>query len=116
MTLRLNREAVAFAEQMIGDGNYRINTIWREAQPSPQAVETFVRQHGLDGLRRWYLAEDPDAPEDAPERYQFPIGDFKSVHRSGLIAARDRAASQQQDSIAEAADELLFFFDRISAC
>lgn len=116
MTLRLNSDAVAFAERMIGEGDYRINTVWREAQPSAQAARAFAREHGPDACRQWYLAEDTDCPPGAPERYQLPIGDFKSVHRSGLIAARDSAAKQQQHEIEDAADELLFFFDRISAC
>ena len=116
MSLRVNPEAVAFAEEKIGDGHYRISTLWREAQPSEQAKAQFLADHGYEEYARWFLAEDTAQPEGSPARLQLPIGDFKSVHRNGLVAARDRANKEQLDDVAEAADELLFFFDRISAC
>lgn len=115
MALELNAAGAAFAEKMIEDGHYRINTMWREAQPSARAQADLLAR-GWDEAARWYLAIDPAAPEGSPSRLQYPLGDFKSVHRSGLIAARDAAQKQGDTTIADAAEELLFLFDRISAC
>ena len=41
----------------------------------------------------------------------FPYGDFHRVHRSGLIAAKQRAAQRDHDDIERAADELLVLLD-----
>lgn len=115
MALELNADAVVFAEKMIEDGNYRINTMWRESHPSERAQADLLAR-GWDEARKWYLGIDPSAPEGSQARLRYPVGDFKSIHRSGLIAARDKAEQQGETDIVEAAEELLFLFDRISAC
>ena len=115
MALELNAAGVVFAEKMIEDGNYRINTMWRESQPSERAQADLLAR-GWDEASKWYLAMDPDTPEGSPQRLRYPVGDFKNIHRSGLIAARDAARKQGDDTIGDAAEELLFLFDRISAC
>lgn len=115
MALELNKDSYAFAEKMIEDGNYRINTMWRESHPSERAQAELLAR-GWDEARKWYLGVDPSAPEDSQDRLRFPVGDFKNIHRSGLIAARDQAVKDGDTAIGEAADELLFLFDRISAC
>lgn len=115
MALQLNADAVVFAEKMIEDGNYRINTMWRESQPSEKARADLMAR-GWGEANKWYLGIDPTAPEGSQARLRLPVGDFNNIHRSGLIAARDEAQRQGDDAISEAADELLFLFDRISAC
>ena len=115
MALELNAAGVVFAEKMIEDGNYRINTMWRESQPS-ERTQADLLARGWDEASKWYLAIDPDAPQGRQASLHYPVGDFKNVHRSGLIAARDAAREQGDDDIADAAEELLFLFDRISAC
>lgn len=115
MALELNPVAYAFAEKMIEDGHYRISTMWRESSPSDKKRAALLAQ-GWDDASKWYLGVDPAAPEGTQERLRYPVGDFKSVHRSGLIAARDAALKDGDTAISDAADELLFLFDRISAC
>jgi hypothetical protein len=116
MTVVLNNEAYQQAEGLIEQGQYRINSMWRDAQPRPEAIERFQQANGAAGLGLWYLAEDTSQPEDSPTRYRYPVGDFKSVHRSGLLAAKNQAEKEGQTDVVNAVDELLFLFDRISAC
>lgn len=116
MALRVNTRATAFAEDEIGAGHYRTNTLWNDVRPSDSAAERFRAASRPDDYARWFLVEDTAVPADSPARFQLPIGDFNSIHRSGLMAARDYAEQHGLDDVAEAADELVFFFDRITAC
>ncbi len=116
MAIKVNPAGVEFAEQRIGEGDYRISTVWRQAQPSPTAAARFLDENGIDEYARWHLAVETDEPRTSPAHYTFPIGDFRSVHRSGLIAAQQDAAKHGYEDVEEAANELIFFFDRISAC
>lgn len=114
MTMKVNQEALEKAKQLIDEGKFRINTPWRDVQPSPTALNKYLSQHGPDAYRQWFLAIDPDAPES--ERYMLPFGDFNSVHRSGVVAAKQRAEQQHAPDVEAAADEILDLFDRLNAC
>ena len=116
MALQLNQVAFKNAEALIEEGKYRINTVWREAQPSDNEASQYFEKVGADDYAKWFLAVDTNAPEGAKDRYKLPVGDFKSVHRSGLLAAKDRAEQNKAGDVSEAVDELIFLFDRISAC
>jgi len=61
----------------------------------------------------WHLAEDPDATEDTKARYKYPYGKNGKVYRSGVIAAKARAAQQGEDAIATAAGALLTLIDSV---
>ncbi len=54
---------------------------------------------------------DETADEETKDRYGFPYGDFRRVHRSGLIAAKQRAAQNDYADIEQAADALLSLLD-----
>ena len=54
---------------------------------------------------------DKGAGEDTKERYSFPFGDIKKVHRCGVISLETRAAQFDHTSIARAAKELLEAID-----
>jgi hypothetical protein len=41
--------------------------------------------------RRWFLGLTDGANEETKARYAFVFGEFRRIHRSGLIACRDRA-------------------------
>ena len=114
MTMQVHQEAVERAKQLIDEGKFRINTPWRDVQPTPTAVNRSLDQHGLSEFSQWFLAVDPDAAE--AERYKLPFGDFNSVHRSGVAAAKQRAAENQAPDVEAAADEILDLFDRLNAC
>lgn len=114
--MKVNREAVEKAKRLIDEGKFRISTPWRDAQPSITAEDRYIDNHGLAAFGQWYLALDPNVKVDTKERYKFPFGDFNAVHRTGVIAAKQRAAQNHDAELEAAADEILDLFDRLNAC
>ena len=49
--------------------------------------------------------------EQTKGRHKFPFGDFESVHRSGLKAAKQRAGQYEYGDIEDAIDALLIQID-----
>jgi hypothetical protein len=114
--MQVNPKAIEKATRLIDEGKFRISTPWRDVKPSNLAEDRFIDRHGWEEFGEWYLAVEADADKASKERYQFPIGDFNALHRSGLVAAKQRAAQDNLADVEAAADELLFLFDRINAC
>lgn len=112
----LNTNAVQHADHLIETGSYAINTVWTRNQPNEVAVQAFLQANGVDELRRWFLAEDTSQPENSPAHYLYPIGDFKRLHVSGVIAARRAAALAEQETIADAAESILDLIAKLNAC
>jgi hypothetical protein len=52
------------------------------------------------------LGVDLRFPENSKRRYKFPYGDFKDVHRCGLLAVKARAGEYRYADIENAAAEL----------
>lgn len=112
MTVQVNKSALSYAKKRIRDGDYSADTDWSDSQPSTDDENKYRDQHGWDEFSNWYLAVDTDSDKDTKEHYKFPIGDFRKVHRSGVIAAKQRAAQNDYGSVEAAADELLKLLDR----
>ena len=57
-----------------------------------------------------------DGPQDDTKaRYAFVFGDFRRLHRSGLIACQYRAAEWRHKEIELAAHDLIQLLDRTTA-
>lgn len=54
------------------------------------------------------------ATEETKSRYGFGFGDFRRVHRSGLLACQYRAAEWRHGSVETAAHDLLRLLDETS--
>jgi len=106
MAIRLNQEAVEHAENLIKGRQYERNSDWSEAQPSAEEENRFIDENGWEAFAKWYLAYDTEASEDTKSRYKFPFGDFKTLHRSALIATKQRAGSEDYKEVLRAADTL----------
>lgn len=111
MTVKLNSEAVKFAKDLIKSGKYIVGTDWSEEQPSTDEENQFAQNQGWDTYAQWHLGVDTDYEKDEKSRYAFPFGDFKKVHRKGVIAAKQRAAQNDYTEIENAADDLLQMID-----
>lgn len=105
---------VAKARTMITSTQYVLDSEWSEAQPSPDDENAQIDAHGWDGFAEWHLAIDDDAAPDTKARYGFPFGDFARVHRSALIACRQRAAQNDHREVELAATDLLELLDDVS--
>lgn len=114
MANKINAEAIENAKQLILDGKYRINTVWKNAQPSETEVENFAKRAGWDEVSKWFLVVDED--KKLPADSHFAVGDFKSVHRSGLQSIKRKAEKDQQPEVVDAATELIDLIDHFNAC
>jgi hypothetical protein len=108
-----NRAAVAKARQMIDSHQYDIDTPWSDGAPSTEDANAKIERDGYDGYGEWHLGLDDEASEETKDRFGFPYGDFRRVHRSALIHAKQRASQNGHDEIVAAADELLAHLDEV---
>jgi hypothetical protein len=107
MAIRLNQEAVEHAQNLIQGRQYERNSDWSEAQPSAEEENRFIDENGWEAFTKWHRAYDTEASEETKSRYKFPFGDFRKLHRSALIAAKQRAGSEDYNEVQSAADRLL---------
>lgn len=109
--MKVNRDAVKHAKNLIQQGNVVEDSDWSKDQPSASEENQFFKSHDWDEYGAWYLGIDTDESQETKGRHAFPYGDFKKVHRDGVIAAKQRAAQNDYDEIMKAADELLNVID-----
>lgn len=109
--MKVNEQAVAKARELIKKHQYDKESDWSETQPSADEESAFLERHDWNEYGKWFLAIDTGAGEETKDRYNFPYGDFRRVHRDGLIAAKQRAAQYDHADIEKAADELLQLLD-----
>jgi hypothetical protein len=60
----------------------------------------------------WHLGLTEGAAEETKPRYAFVYGDFRRLHRLGLIACHYRAAEWRHKEVELAAHDLLQYLDR----
>ncbi|GAA4468752.1 hypothetical protein [Novipirellula rosea] len=106
-----NPAAKKKASALIKSHQYVVDSEWGDAQPNSDDENEYLEAHGWDEYSQWFMAIDPDANEQTKGRLHFPYGDFRRLHRSGLIAAKQRAAQNGHDEIESLADELLEAFE-----
>jgi hypothetical protein len=85
--------------------------VWNEVQPKAFAENAFLKSHSRNEYSVWHLGLTDGAPEETKARYAFVYGDFRRVHRMGLIACHYRAAEWRHKEIELAAHELLQYLD-----
>jgi hypothetical protein len=107
MAIRLNQRAVEHAQNLIKGRQYERESDWSQAQPSAQVENNFIDENGWQAFAKWHLAYDTESSEETKSRYKFPFGDFKKLHRSALVAAKQRAGSEDYNEVQSAADRLL---------
>jgi hypothetical protein len=108
MAIKLNRRAFVHAQTLIKEGHYVHDERddWSEHQPSAKEENEFIKRHGLSEYGKWYLGLDDDEDSKTKGHYKFPYGDFKKVHRCGILAAESRAGQYKYSDIEQAAAHL----------
>jgi|ERR1700682_1387137 hypothetical protein len=108
MAVKLNKKAFEHAKALVllGEYVYDERDAWSDHQPSAEDENDFIRRHGLDQYAKWYLGIDHEKSKDTKGAYEFPYGDFKNVHRCGILAAESRAAQYKHNDIAAAVAHL----------
>jgi hypothetical protein len=111
----LNRAAVARARQLIGARQYVLNSDWGDVQPNAAAENDYLASHPWDEYAQWHLGLTEGASDETKARYAFVYGDFRRVHRTGLIACVYRASEWRHKEIELAAHDLLQALDAATA-
>jgi hypothetical protein len=111
----VNPRAVARARELIDSRQYVLESDWAEAQPRAAAENGFLASHSWEEYAAWHLGLTDGATDETKARYAFVYGDFRRIHRTGLIACVYRAAEWRHKEIELAAHELLQHLDATSA-
>jgi len=111
----VNEAAVAKARKLIEAHQYVLDSEWGEVQPRADDESAYVESHSWDEYAEWFLGLTEGATEETKSRYAFVYGDFRRLHRSGLIACQYRAAEWRHKEVELAAHQLLQHLDTTSA-
>jgi hypothetical protein len=108
----VNQRAINRAKQRISARQYVLDSDWGEVQPDAEAENRYLARHDWDEYAEWHLGLTDGATEETKARFAFVLGDFRRIHRSGIIAAHYRAAEWRHKAIELAAHDLLQHLDR----
>lgn len=110
----LNEQAVSRARELIDSRQYVLSSDWGEAQPTPDTENAYLERHSWEEYASWHLGLTQGATDETKARYAFVFGDFRRVHRSGLIACVYRASEWNHKTVELAAHDLLQYLDQTS--
>jgi hypothetical protein len=111
-TYTVNDDAVAHARALIDKSQYVLDSDWGDVQPDADAQNAYLERHSWAEYAAWHLGLTEGANEETKARHAFGYGDFRRVHRSGLIACVYRAAEWRHKQVELAAHDLLQRLDR----
>lgn len=111
----VNDRAVARARRLVESRQYVLDSDWGDVQPRAEQQNAYLASHSWDEYAQWHLGLTDGAADETKARYAFVYGDFRRVHRSGVIACHYRAAEWRHKEIELAAHELLQLLDAASA-
>jgi hypothetical protein len=103
----VNDRAVARARELIDARQYVLDSDWGEVAPGAADENAFLDKHSWDEYAEWHLGLTDGATDETKARYAFVFGDFRRIHRTGLIACVYRASEWRHKEIELAAHDLL---------
>jgi hypothetical protein len=107
----LNPAAVEHVRSLIDKRRYVLDSDWGDVQPDAAAQNAYLEKHSWEEYAAWHLGLTEGANDETKARYAFVCGDFRRVHRSGLIACVYRAAEWRHKAVERAAYTLLQALD-----
>ena len=108
----VNPKGVEKAKRLIEGRQYVLDSEWGEVQPRAGDENRFLESHSFEEYGEWHLGLTEGPADDTKARYAFVYGDFRRVHRSGLIACHYRAAEWRHKEVELAAHDLLQLLDK----
>ena len=111
----VNPQAVARAEQLIDARQDVLESEWNRVQPKAADENAYLETHSWEDYELWHLGLTDGATDQTKARYAFVYGDFRRVHRIGLIACVYRASEWRHKEIELAAHDLLQRLDALTA-
>ena len=103
----VNDAAVARCRALIESRQYVLDSDWGDVQPGAADQNAFLENHDFEDYSAWHLGLTKGANDGTKARYAFVYGDFRRVHRTGLIACVYRAAEWRHKAVERAAYDLL---------
>ena len=113
-TYAVNPAGVERARALIDHRQYVLDSDWGSVQPGAAEQNAFLSAHDWAAYAGWHLGLTEGAAEETKARYAFVFGDFRRVHRTGLIACVYRASEWRHKDVELAAHDLLQHLDRVS--
>lgn len=110
----VNPAGVERARELIDARQYVLDSDWGEVQPKAAAENAYLESHDWETYGAWHLGLTEGASDETKARYAFGYGDFRRIHRTGLIACVYRAAEWRHKEVELAAHELLQRLDKVS--
>ncbi|HEX6300451.1 MAG TPA: hypothetical protein VF148_08305 [Acidimicrobiia bacterium] len=107
----VNEAAVAKARELIDARQYVLRSTWSEVQPRAADEDEFLERRDWDEYARWHLGLTEGASPETKARYAFVFGDFRRLHRMGIISCIYRAAEWHHKEIELAAHDILQYLD-----
>ena len=107
----VNDAAVEFALGLIAKRQYVLDSRWGDVQPGAAEENAYLENHTWDEYACWHLGLTDGANDGTKARYAFVFGDFRRIHRMGIIACHYRAAEWRHKEIELAAHDLLQALD-----
>lgn len=109
---QVNEAAGAKARSLIDSRQYVLRSRWSDAQPTAQAEDDYLEAHDWEEYGEWHLGLTVGATPETKGRHAFVFGDFRRLHRMGLVSCVYRASEWFHKDIELAAHDLLQYLDR----
>ena len=106
-TYLVNPAGLEHAIQLIDARQYVLDSQWGDVQPKAEQENAYLEKHAWEEYAGWFLGLTEGATEGTKGRCAFVFGDFRRIHRSGIIACHYRAAEWRHKEIELAAHDLL---------
>jgi hypothetical protein len=103
----VNPAGLAHARELIEKKQYVLESEWGDAQPKAADENAYLENHDWEEYAAWHLGLTEGANDGTKARYAFVYGDFRRLHRMGLVASLYRAAEWRHREIMRAAYELI---------
>jgi hypothetical protein len=113
-TYTVNPAAVQRCRELIAAKQYVLDSEWGAVQPGAEEQNAYLERHDWTDYAQWHLGLTEGAADGTKARCAFVYGDFRRVHRSGLIACRFRATEWRHKEVELAAHELIQLLDSTS--
>ena len=107
----VNDRAVDHALELIAKRQYVLDSNWGEAQPRAADENAYLENHSWEEYAAWHLGLTEGAKDGTKARYGFVLGDFRRIHRMGIVSCHYRAAEWRHKEIELAAHDLLQALD-----
>ncbi len=106
MGVQVNSKGKSHALSLVASGKVDKNSSWSF---SAEDGNKLLGPNGDDweNYGQFHLGEDTAETEKTKARYKYPFGKDGKVYRSGVVAAKQRAAAQGQTDIENAANDVL---------